>query len=291
MEEYEYDDFLFTALLHKSKPIVFENFKSIISTLYKISNHSFTVDYEIDINEIELKLKNTFIEKEEELGDDLIEVMSKILIKDIVKYFYLYGITISTDIKLSELDSILNSFLILLNVDQDLTSLYVDIIDTDEYNNTESFVEILNSFNVIKDERCYEIILDVHYSFIDTLKEYLLNIQNTKVEDDEMLNRLLTLDGKYRNTEIVKNYLRDGYEDVSIETNIDNMYKYIEKQSIDIIPYEVVATHVLSFDTRLDLENSISKYFNIEILNLQPLEIETINNKIESLVYEIDKRL
>lgn len=290
-ELYEYDDFLFTAILHRAKPTTFTIIKDVFNTLYKIDKHNFSLEYNLDLNQFEDDMKNIFIQQEEILTDDLIHVMCTSLINNTISYFYKLGITINKDISLSYLLDILNAYYSLINVDVDLTSLHIDIINNEEFTTTDTLSELLANYTVITTEQCYELILSVDYSFFDSLKEYYKTLYSIGNKDNEMLNRLLNLNGKYRQTNIVKNGLRDGYEELGIESNIDNMYSSIERQDIGVIPYEVVATMFLSSDTRLNLESSIDKYFNIEALNLSRADEEVINTEIDKLVYEIDKRL
>lgn len=294
---YEYDEFLTTYLTSLKRDFILNLYLNIFSNIDKLNNNVFFKDDQvIELDVLELELREIITKHEEGSNDDIINLIINRIITFIVKELYKHSITLSNDIKLSELDKVIETLLTILNIDPDLAQTIID-----EFNNelvddvTASFINVVIDYTDLTLTQAVEVVEHVGFDFKETLIKYLEKKKIMKADNSEYsyIVKLINLDSDYGKTHIIKDFIREGYEDVSIEYNLDEMYSNIPKykSNSNLVAHEIAATLFLSSDTRNNLTDSLEKYINFESLGYTGIYLNEIKSVIDKLIIELEMRI
>ena len=293
--QYEYDEFITTYLRSLNRDTIYKLYLNIFKNIDILNTSNFFKEEEvIELDLLESELREIVTLHEEMVNDDIINLLVHKLIEFVIKGLYKQGITLSNDVKLSQLDKVLETIVIITNIDSALTNEILEPLDSDENDVTDAFITYLNTYTDLTLTQAHEVVEYIGYSFKEKIKDYLERRKMSKPDtsDFNYLVKLINLDNNYAKTFIVKDFITDGYEEVILEYNLDDMYNNITKHNKVIIKiaYEIVATLFLSSDSRITLEDSLEQ-INIEALGLDPMSERMLKETIEPLITQLEMRL
>lgn len=293
--QYEYDEFITTYLRSLNRDTIYKLYLNIFKNIDILNTSNFFKEEEvIELDLLESELREIVTLHEEMVNDDIINLLVHKLIEFVIRGLYKQGITLSNDVKLSQLDKVLETIVIITNIDSSLTDEILEPLDSDENDVTDAFITYLNTYTDLTLTQAHEVVEYIGYSFKEKIKDYLERRKMSKPDtsDFNYLVKLINLDNNYAKTFIVKDFITDGYEEVILEYNLDDMYNNITKHNKVIIKiaYEIVATLFLSSDSRITLEDSLEQ-INIEALGLDPLSERLLKESIEPLITQLEMRL
>ena len=295
--QYEYDEFVTTYIRSLNRDVIYKLYLNIFKNINTLNTSNlFTEDEVIDIDGLESELRELITLHEESVNDDITNILVYKIIDFCVRGLYIQSITLSKNIKLSQLDKVIETIVTITNIDRDLTDEIIDPLANDENDVTDAFVSYLNNYTDITYAESHEIVEDVGYDFKVKIKDYLERRKMSKPDtsDFSYLVKLINLDNNYAKTFIVKDFIHNGYEDMILDYNLDDMYNNISKyrvnKDITKMAYEIVATLFLSSDSRNTLEDSLEQ-INIEAIDIDPLAERQLKELMEPLVTQLEMRL
>lgn len=294
---YEYDEFLTTYLTSLRRDTILRLYLNIFANINKL-NHTtfFKEDQVIELDVLELEIREIITKYEESSNDDTINLIINKIISYVIKELYKHSITLNNDIRLSDLDKVLETLVIILNLDPELVDSVVSELETEANEDvTMAFVSILTSYTDLTLTSCLDVVEHVGYDFKETIIDYLekKKVMRADTSDYNFIVKLINLDSDYGKTYIIKDYIKDGYEDTSIEFSIDEMYENITKykNNKNLIAHEIAATLFLANDTRNSLFDSLEKYINFESLGYDNVFLTELRVVIDKLLEELEMRL
>lgn len=293
--QYEYDEFITTYFRSLNRDTIYKLYLNIFKNIDILNTSNFFTEEEVlELDLLESELRELVTLHEEMVNDDIINLLVHKIIDFVIRGLYKQGITLTNDIKLSQLDKVIETLVTITHIDVTLTQDILEPLDSDENDVTDAFITYLTDYTELTLTQAHEVVEYVGYSFKEKIKDYLERRKMSKPDtsDFNYLVKLINLDNNYAKTYIVKDFIANGYDDLVLEFNLDDMYNNITKHKNDInkIAYEIVATLFLSSDSRNTLEDSI-EHINIEALSLDPLSERLLKEAIEPLITQLEMRL
>lgn len=294
---YEYDEFLTTYLTSLKRDFILRLYLNIFSNIDKLNNTTFfKEDQVIELDILELEIREIITKHEEGSNDDIINLIINKIVSYVVKELYKHSISLNTDIKLSDLDKVLETLVTILNIDPSLAQTVIEELNSELVDDvTMAFINIVVDYTDLTLTQAVEVVEHVGFDFKETLIDYLEKKKMMRADNSEYnyIVKLINLDSDYGKTHIIKDFIKDGYEDTSIEYNLDDMYNNISKykSNSNLIAHEIAAVLFLSSDTRNSLSDSLEKYINFESLGYTGIYLNEIKTVIEKLIGELEIRL
>lgn len=249
---------------------------------------------EFKFQDLYLNLSNIISLDEEYTISYISDTITVEITNAIIEYLQYNGIKLDTELRpiiyLFELESIISAFNIVCNLNSDISKELLNNIKNGLQSTEESNIDIVNTFILeeytnIDESDLYCLIEDVSDSFINKLQLILVeSITKDDTTDDiaiSKLHKLIDKNNLFSNTIAAKLVYNCNFKNYQAEDNINRLLKSINKNNINMLPFEIVSYLYLSsnFDT-IDIDSFINTYLpNETIASLFNLDFETEYNK------------
>lgn len=275
-DTYELDSFLVSTLerlfQHQAAYII-----ESIETVNKL-NELPNLELDIDTLNLESELLDMFYNVEGDL--DSLKDTTELKLKEA---FDNYLIEIGIDFEymsFHDYKELFNALYTIYTIDVSTSEYFINIVNAEYTNEEEQIVDILTEFANISTIDLMESIQEVKSNFLDDLRYYFNRLEFLKNDDideevQEVVVRLLKTNELFANSKIVIEALNHGYIKMPFKYNREKLYNnlYSMQNNIHLVPYEIVATILLSSD----VIDNLAEFFreNVDLTLVPYLENNT----------------
>lgn len=295
-EKFELDEILMGYLIEHMPE---ERRNQILETIDILDelNDLGTLEIAFDLEELESECVN-IIESNTDKDYDVIIDMLTVKFKDsFIGYLEAIGFTMDDEISFLQIKNMFNVIQTILTLDDDSADEAYTIITNQEQEPIEAICNLLDNYSVMSYIDFFNIIKEVDENLIDNLKErfeYKMFRSNPDIDDNvkKIIEAIGKVDHNYFSTRIVNQAIQEGLIYDVIDNNIKILYSSLEilKNNVNMVPYEIVATFALSSDTRENIFECFKEDVNLESISW----IGEDNNKhimITELVKELSAKV
>lgn len=291
-EKFELDEILIGYLVEHMPEERRNNILEIIEVLDELNDLG-TFEIAFDLEELETECLN-IIDTNTDKDYDVVIDMLTVKFKDtFMGYLEAIGITTTEDVSFSNLKDLFNVIQTILTLDENSVDEAYNIITNQEQEYIEAFCNLLDNYSVLSYIDFFNIIEDVDENLIDNLKErfeYVMFRSNPDIDNNikDIIEKIGKVDHNYFSTRIVNQAIQEGIVYDVINNNIKTLYSNLEilKNNVNMVPYEIVATFALSSDTK----SNIFEHFKEEV-NLEAITWIGEDNNKHMMISELVKEL
>lgn len=295
-EKFELDEILMGYLIEHMPEERRNNILETIEVLDELNDLG-TFEIAFDLEELETECLN-IIDTNTNQDYDVIIDMITVKFKDtFIGYLDAIGINVNDDISFTNIKDMFNVIQTILTLDDDNVDEAYNIISNQEQEPIESMCNLFDNYSVLSYIDFFNIIEDIDESLIDNLKErfeYVLFRSNPDIDNNikDIIEKIGQVDHNYFSTRIVNQAIQEGIIYDVIDNNIKTLYSNLEilKNNVNMVPYEIVATFALSSDTKSNIFDHFKEEVNLESISW----IGEDNNKhimISELVKELASKI
>lgn len=295
-EKFELDEILMGYLIEHMPEERRNNILETIEILDELNDLG-TFEIAFDLEELETECIN-IIDTNTNQDYDVIIDMITVKFKDtFIGYLDAIGINVNDDISFTNIKDMFNVIQTILTLDDDNVDEAYTIITNQEQDPIESMCNLFDNYSVLSYIDFFNIIEDIDESLIDNLKErfeYVLFRSNPDIDNNikTIIEKIGKVDHNYFSTRIVNQAIQEGIIYDVIDNNIKTLYSNLEilKNNVNMVPYEIVATFALSSDTKSNIFDHFKEEVNLESISW----IGEDNNKhimISELVKELASKI
>lgn len=271
---YELDDIVYDFLINNTNKEKLKLYLGVISNI-NLLNELPNLDASTDLNDLE----NIFINIIQEDMDTNAKVtlIANALKSLAINYIEAIGITLTDereDIYFYHLVNILYGLYNIFNTNVTGAEFIIDVLRDDNNDHEVNVAELLAEYTSINKMEYIELIDDVQDSFVNYCIQYFNNIIRSydPALDDETNNgikRLLKVDAKFSNTDVVKDMLRLGLKPNLLANSLNNLYFNLNNYENEpsMVAYEVVATLFLCDDSENHMEEFLTEEINLDLVD------------------------
>lgn len=295
-EKFELDEILMGYLIEHMPEERRNNILETIEILDELNDLG-TFEIAFDLEELETECIN-IIDTNTNQDYDVIIDMITVKFKDtFIGYLDAIGVNVNDDISFTNIKDMFNVIQTILTLDDDNVDEAYSIITNQDQDPIESMCNLFDNYSVLSYIDFFNIIEDIDESLIDNLKErfeYVLFRSNPDIDNNikTIIEKIGKVDHNYFSTRIVNQAIQEGIIYDVIDNNIKTLYSNLEilKNNVNMVPYEIVATFALSSDTKSNIFDHFKEEVNLESISW----IGEDNNKhimISELVKELASKI
>lgn len=294
---YELDDIVYDFLINNTNKEKLKLYLGVINNI-NLLNELPNLDATTDLNDLE----NIFINIiQEDMDTNAKVTLIANAIKSLaINYIEAIGITLTDereDIYFYHLVNILYGLYNIFNTNVTGAEFIIDVLRDDNNDHEVNVAELLAEYTSINKMEYIELIDDVQDNFVNYCIQYFNNIIRSydPALDDETNNgikRLLKVDAKFSNTDVVKDMLRLGLKPNLLANSLNNLYFNLNNYENEpsMVTYEVVATLFLCDDSEQHMEEFLTEEINLDLVDYIGNNVE-LKNKLLDEVRQLIRRV
>lgn len=294
---YELDDIVYDFLINNTNKEKLKLYLGVINNI-NLLNELPNLDATTDLNDLE----NIFINIiQEDMDTNAKVTLIANAIKSLaINYIEAIGITLTDereDIYFYHLVNILYGLYNIFNTNVTGAEFIIDVLRDDNNDHEVNVAELLAEYTSINKMEYIELIDDVQDNFVNYCIQYFNNIIRSydPALDDETNNgikRLLKVDAKFSNTDVVKDMLRLGLKPNLLANSLNNLYFNLNNYENEpsMVAYEVTATLFLCDDSEQHMEEFLTEEINLDLVDYIGNNVE-LKNKLLDEVRQLIRRV
>lgn len=248
-EQYKLDSIIEDFFIEHSEQDKYQKLISLLTTIEDFLDYQFFIPQDRCIDLLDIESEAIDITNEELEPYTTITRIMELYRDRVIEFLKCIGITVAEDIYFYQLQELIETLTLIINIEEDQADAILAELETDE-DDTSILVNLINNYT---EESYFTLVYRVQEDIIDKLIRYFktkarfvsVDIDSTLITN---LAVLLSKDELFGSSMLYNNTLQGTVRSASFTTLLPTLYAIMEKQKEKqyLIPYEIYITCLLA---------------------------------------------